>query len=337
MLRYNIDVRKHDGSWQPLSFRKIVYSLDRAFGGIRPPKMTEMLDHIDDVLCDICSSTESAANSYISRRSLLSIIKSHRDLPTANYSKCDRGASKFVSACAIGNCVAASLAEFGFHAVSANYFFFKGCLSGNDMRALRIHIGKCTHIFGNTAEVGVYRGHVSAAIVSTRDRGALHSESSHYCYDTFCGIVGASVDDGHAIGEFSAALEEVKTRVACHTARFRVGRFPSTFTEADKMFAFVYSDTATYDGARASLEKFIPVMAVGGTFVLYIGPKCDGAKRAVSEYFGETVELRENSARLSEIMSSINSPREPSRVLVKIKEKLFMVHINAPFVIWTRE
>ena len=43
------DVLKRDGSRQPFSFRKIAASLDRAFGGARPPCYAALIDGLDDV------------------------------------------------------------------------------------------------------------------------------------------------------------------------------------------------------------------------------------------------------------------------------------------------
>ena len=145
-------------------------------------------------------------------------------------------------------------------------------LPTTDLDALLVELRACASVPGPTAELGVFRGHTSRAIIGARD------SSIHYLYDTFEGICGASAAaaDGHADGEFACSLADVRRCVASDRAAYKVGRFPGPFAEGALRFAFVYIDLATHAGTRDALAHFCNAMAPGGKVVVYVGPSSDG-------------------------------------------------------------
>ena len=137
---------------------------------------------------------------------------------------------------------------------------------------------------GDMAEVGVWKGETSRDIHSKAPLKVLH------LYDTFKGIVMADKDvDVHGNGEFSnTSIEEVKGNIGGDGSliKFHIGTFPDTFTEHDKKFSFVFSDTDTYFGTKSTLEIFASRMVPGGkiTFHDYGWHGCPGVKKAVQEF-----------------------------------------------------
>jgi len=134
---------------------------------------------------------------------------------------------------------------------------------------------------GNTAEVGVFRGHTSRLI------HRLLSDRIHYAYDTFCGIQGSDpIVDRHVDGEFSAGLEDVKEVIDMDDVIYKVGMFPQTFNEQNEKFCLVHSDTDTYFGTKATLECFAPLISSGGKIIFddYDWHMCPGVKKAVEEF-----------------------------------------------------
>jgi O-methyltransferase len=140
----------------------------------------------------------------------------------------------------------------------------------------------CKHLDGNSAEIGVYQGYTSKMI-------AMLSKQTHYCYDTFEGIVSSNptYGDNHNNGEFACCLEQVKQNINLDNVIYKKGYFPETFEESHCKFCFVYSDTATYEGTKASIETFKPHMICGGKLMFYVDDKCTGVKNAIQEYMDD--------------------------------------------------
>ena len=67
---------------------------------------------------------------------------------------------------------------------------------------------------------------------------------------------------------------------------YKVGFFPDTFNESDQKFVFVHSDTDTYIGTKATLEKFAPLIVSGGKIMFddYQWYNCKGVEKAVLEF-----------------------------------------------------
>lgn len=135
---------------------------------------------------------------------------------------------------------------------------------------------------GCMAEVGVYKG-VTAKFVHN-----LAPLKDMHLYDTFQGIVKAdSSIDVHGNGDFSdTSFETVKKDLGEDHIYYHVGTFPDTFAEGHLSFCFVYSDTDTYFGTKATLEIFSPIMVSGGILMFhdYDWKGCPGVKKAISEF-----------------------------------------------------
>ena len=152
-------------------------------------------------------------------------------------------------------------------------------LNYNQLYEIYSELLLCTELDGGTAEIGVYKGYTSKMI-------AMLSKSIHYCYDTFEGITGSSImhEDNHMNGDFSCKLDEVKQNINLSNVIYRKGYFPETFQETELKFKFVYSDTATYLGAKSTFDTFVPQMSVGGKIVFYTDANCMGVKNAIREF-----------------------------------------------------
>jgi len=140
---------------------------------------------------------------------------------------------------------------------------------------------KTIYLEGSTAEIGVYLGGTSKLIHT------ITPNKIHYCYDTFCGILGADSNyDNHIDGEFSCSLEEVKSNINMNNIIYKQGYFPDTFEENDIKFSFVHSDTNTYIGTKNTLKYFCNLMVKGGKIIFddYNWFNCPGVKKAIDEF-----------------------------------------------------
>ena len=137
----------------------------------------------------------------------------------------------------------------------------------------------CVVLEGSTAEVGVYEGITSKLI-----RNVLNK--THFCYDTFEGILGSSslCGDKHSNGEFVCHLDKVKQNINSDNVFYKQGWFPDTFEEDALSFCFVYSDTATYLGVKHTFDCFKPSMVSGGKIIFYVDNNCSGVQNAINEF-----------------------------------------------------
>jgi len=174
-------------------------------------------------------------------------------------------------------------------------------MSGNPNRfdIIRNELNSILPLEGEMAEIGVFRGS-SARVI--HDRIPL---KIFHLYDTFKGIVKAdSSIDVHINGDFSnTSFEEVKATLGdSSNLIYHVGIFPETFTEQDKKFCFVYSDTDTYFGTMETLINFAPRMVKGGKIIFddYEWKGCPGVKKAITEYTESltTIEIRLSGTQL---------------------------------------
>ena len=148
---------------------------------------------------------------------------------------------------------------------------------------IRKELGDIAGLDGDIAEVGVWKGATAVVMRSAAPGRILH------LYDTFKGIVGADPSvDVHGNGDFGdTSVEAVKKALGdCSKVEFHVGTFPVTFTEQETRFCFVYSDTDTYFGTKATLEVFPPLMLPGGRIMFddYEWKGCPGVKKAIDEF-----------------------------------------------------
>ncbi len=143
------------------------------------------------------------------------------------------------------------------------------------------YLKQTEHLQGSTAEIGVYEGRTSKLIHS------FTPHKTHYCYDTFCGIIGAdSSVDKHVDGEFNCPLDKVKSIINMDNVIYKVGFFPSTFNEYDEVFSFVHSDTDTYIGTKETINYFASRMATNGIILFddYAWVNCPGVEKAIHEF-----------------------------------------------------
>ena len=134
---------------------------------------------------------------------------------------------------------------------------------------------------GYTAEIGVFEG-LTSKLIHT-----FANNTTHYCYDTFCGIKGANEEkDIHKDGEFFCDLESVKKNINMKNVIYKVGYFPDTFEEDKRLFKFVHSDTDTYIGTKTTIEKFKDIIVPGGKIMFddYCWEKCPGVETALHEF-----------------------------------------------------
>lgn len=154
-------------------------------------------------------------------------------------------------------------------------------LGSTKTRTLYNVICPIVHLNGCSAEIGVFKGHTSKFI------HMMMPEKIHYCYDTFCGILGSDNSiDVHKDGEFACSLEDVKKNINMSNIIYKVGYFPDTFAEHDKKFCFVHSDTDTYIGTKNTIKYFCDKMVVGGKILFddYEWRACPGVKKAIEEF-----------------------------------------------------
>lgn len=133
--------------------------------------------------------------------------------------------------------------------------------SGDPVRygamALAIQRIRSSGVHGAFAELGVYRGDVSAFLCK------LAPERKLYLFDTFAGFPKGD-DDGFGNLFADTSLEAVKRRVNGN-AVFRVGYFPETSVGLeDETFAFVSLDADLYNPMLAGFNFFWPRLSPGG-------------------------------------------------------------------------
>ena len=166
-----------------------------------------------------------------------------------------------------------------------NYFteyIKKFCWLG-DIKAEKIYdeLSKVKNLDGNTAEIGAYLGGTSKLIHK------ITPNKIHYCYDTFCGIIGTNNNyDGHKDGDFSCSLDEVKKNIDMEDIVYKVGYFPDTFQEYNEKFCFIHSDTDTYIGTKSTLEYCCDKIVQGGKIIFddYNIGECMGVSIALNEF-----------------------------------------------------
>jgi O-methyltransferase len=152
-------------------------------------------------------------------------------------------------------------------------------LGYNKSKLLYIELLDCIKLEGSTAEIGVYEGNTSKMIK------LLNNDKTHYCYDTFEGIIGSdNKHDTHENGKFYCNLDKVKRNINLGGVIYKKGYFPETFNEDSEKFCFVYSDTSTYIGTKNTLLYLHNNIVIGGKIICYSDDKCKGVKEAIDEF-----------------------------------------------------
>jgi hypothetical protein len=167
-------------------------------------------------------------------------------------------------------------------------------------------------IEGDLVECGVWKGGSSMMMaLSLLQRG--HSERSIYLYDTFEGMSEPTSEDKTFVGESAqsllerdekedpdsiwcySSLEEVKknmdkTGYPSHRIHYIKGKVEDTLSgEKPGSIALLRVDTDWYASTKCELEQLYPLLSHKGILIIDDFGHWEGAKKAVVEYFAETM------------------------------------------------
>lgn len=154
---------------------------------------------------------------------------------------------------------------------SGKFSFLYGCL-----QAVR-------DLDGDIAELGVYKGGISAAMALIAPEKVLH------LFDTFEGMREPTFAEPHGKGDFADTSEE-GVRDLFDPERpphFHRGWFPETVTDElrQRRFCFVHVDGDFYETTRDAIDFFWPRLVSRGIMVFddWEWVSCPGVKRALQE------------------------------------------------------
>lgn len=152
-----------------------------------------------------------------------------------------------------------------------------------------------THLDGDTAEFGVYRGVSSALILMAT--GGDNCTNRHHLFDSFEGLsVPESIDGTHwKAGDLACSQSQVAERLEAYSERlvFHKGWIPQTFTLPDSVqFRFAHIDVDLYQPTLDSLAFCYSRMVPGGVIVCddYGFNTCPGATTACNEFLADKPE-----------------------------------------------
>jgi O-methyltransferase len=140
---------------------------------------------------------------------------------------------------------------------------------------------------GAFVEVGVYQGGSACALSEL----ARKQNRSLYLYDTFCGIPWKSSVDSHNVGDF-ADCSATSVQNACPGAYVVTGVFPASAIAMGPV-AFAHLDCDQYRSYHEAIDYLLPRMVKGGILWFDDSPDLEGARLAVSEAFGDRLQLCE--------------------------------------------
>jgi hypothetical protein len=141
-----------------------------------------------------------------------------------------------------------------------------------------------THLPGEQAEVGVFRGGTAEVISRLMPEKRLH------LFDTFAGQPEDDVHPRglHKKGDFLTSLALVRKNLQGRNVVFHPGYFPDTTAGLEDLrFSFVHVDCDLYQGCKAAIVFFWPRMVPKGIMVFhdYRWKCCPGIEQAVHEAF----------------------------------------------------
>lgn len=149
-------------------------------------------------------------------------------------------------------------------------------------------VRECQPLPGDVIEFGSYRGG-SAAVIGQVLRGS--GKTLHVC-DSFEGLPAPTAEDNyHQTADFndtSAGRVQAGLARLGIPAQMHVGFFSDVLPSmGDLRFAFAHIDVDLYESVMTCVEYCYPRMAAGGIIIFddYSAPTCEGAKRAVDEFF----------------------------------------------------
>lgn len=154
--------------------------------------------------------------------------------------------------------------------------------------ALLAHEIKRKNVYGNVAELGVFKGEFSKKI------NRLFPDRVLYLFDTFEGFAENDVKNDHTLN-WGSKLEHFKDTTVDNVLKImpnkkkcvvKKGYFPETFDLENETFSFVSIDVDLYDPIKAGLEIFYPRLSDGGYIMIhdYNNILYQGTKKAVQEY-----------------------------------------------------
>jgi len=149
---------------------------------------------------------------------------------------------------------------------------------GNMIRTARATPSGCF------VEVGVYKGGTAWHL----DRLARRQNRALFLYDTFEGIPFQDVVDHHKVGDFG---DTDYTTVAGLFPKATVvkGVFPASAVKMGPV-AFVHLDCDQYHSIKNAVRYLLPWVVSGGVLWFDDSPVLVGARKAVHELFGNTVQ-----------------------------------------------
>ena len=151
-----------------------------------------------------------------------------------------------------------------------------------------------SHLPGDTAECGVYRGATSKIIchANTRSPHPKH----HHMFDSFEGISEPHSEDGEYWHKHDLTADEQMPAEMLQEypdKTFYKGWIPDRFDEvADRRFSFVHVDVDLYEPTLASLQFFYERMEPHAIFLCddYHAEFCPGATKACDQFMADKVE-----------------------------------------------
>ncbi|MCR5762006.1 MAG: TylF/MycF family methyltransferase [Treponema sp.] len=145
------------------------------------------------------------------------------------------------------------------------------------------------NVYGNVAEVGVFRGEFAQYI------NEAFPEKKLYLFDTFDGFdtkeALKEMEDGHATKAFVEAYKQTSVGIVLQKMKYldnvvvKQGFFPQSLNGLEDVFAFVSIDCDFEDSIYECLEYFYPRLTNGGyLFVHDYNSDLRGVENAVDRY-----------------------------------------------------
>ena len=152
-----------------------------------------------------------------------------------------------------------------------------------------------SHLPGDTAECGVFRGATSYLICSANEESQA-GDKTHHLFDSFEGLSEPGPADGvhWSKGDLKCGIEHVRKALSDFAkVRFHPGWIPDRFQDVDdRKFSFVHIDVDLAEPTRQSLAFFYPRMEPGGIIVCddYGQSTSPGATQAVDRFLADKPE-----------------------------------------------
>ncbi len=157
------------------------------------------------------------------------------------------------------------------------------------MDYIKSFVLKTTHLKGDIAEAGVWRGESAVAICEVKgDKNLL-------LFDTFTGLPEEMFTPVDTEEEFSRAylspnaysgsLEEVKERLnGYENVQYYKGLIPDTFKGLKrKKYCFIHIDLDLYKSTLSALKHFLPRRVRGGIIMIHNYHDFKGVRLAIRE------------------------------------------------------